>query len=172
MQLTKMCKCNAPSSGPRIINYQENHNPEGFTIKMRAVKFACDECDTAWADDHEIKTSVNAKEEEMTPYEINLKIAQLQGRTIKNRFGQGIWVTPIKEEYDTSIKNWAENISDAWELFEEMPPGSFIKKMDREPPGFDCLVYLGKSTMYVGGKGDTAPRAISRAWLKWKGAKC
>lgn len=102
----------------------------------------------------------------MNPLEINKKIAEKMGCKWKESpRGSTIWIND-EECPDQCVlqRNWAESISDAWELFEEMP---------------DCLV--GKAELLVNkwvvqdfserqiSQADTAPLAICLAWIAWKG---
>lgn len=97
----------------------------------------------------------------MTPLEINKNIAELKG--IKNyEMDCKIQGMPVF----SGFPNWAENISDAWGLFEEMPLPMITKDSNyaykfqstsdwksAEVPAFDGL---------------TAPMAICLAWIAWK----
>lgn len=120
----------------------------------------------------------------MSPLEVNKKIAELQGRRIFNT-EDSMWMMErldesegvnglysVTEEYDDGateeikvfdLRNWAENISDAWELFEEMPLGFSIMR-DKEYNW--CLFHNS-----IWSVAPTAPMAIALAWLKWKESK-
>lgn len=63
--------------------------------------------------------------------------------------------------------NWAENISDAWELFEEMPFGTCITSHYDHEETYYTLI-LGDNINYVEIDSNTAPEAICLAWIKWK----
>ena len=101
----------------------------------------------------------------MSNLEINRKICgllNLEQKTI------GVLSGPNTSAVLTELgwKNWAGNIADAWELFEEMPIQSKIVKT----AGENCW------TCWVGENGSgfasrTAPLAICMAWIKWKESK-
>ena len=62
-------------------------------------------------------------------------------------------------------RNWAENIADAWELFEEMPHGLIENSIG----GMKICSFIseGKSQA-IQWYDDTAPLAICKSWLAWK----
>lgn len=103
----------------------------------------------------------------MSPLEINNRIAEIKGLTIK---GPGrILGSSASINTNEGHKDWAENIADAWELFEEMPSVAFVRK---EYDGrYSC--YNGTSAFEKGNWciADTAPTAIATAWLGWKGVE-
>lgn len=116
-------------------------------------------------------------EEGMTPLEINKLIAELKGfKGISISIGDkgrptGRISYEIKREGDTVVNsnfyNWAENISDAWELFEESTE-PYLKKM---PPNYECVM-RDKSLNIVGqARAGTPAKAICLAWIKWKESK-
>ncbi len=84
---------------------------------------------------------------QMTNLEINIAIAGVKGMATINGACQF---------------NWAENISDAWELFEEMPHMANIFKRE------DGMFEVTCADEAYHGFADTAPLAIAKAYLKWK----
>ncbi len=102
----------------------------------------------------------------MTPLEINKKIASMKNH-------DGIDDAHPYSNKNNRIYNWAENIGDAFELFEEM-----VKNRDHE----NVSLYLGNVyDEWVCGEGDfeevngelakTATIAICLTWIKWKETK-
>lgn len=99
----------------------------------------------------------------MTPLEINKKIASMRSH-------DGIDNDHPWNDKENRMWNWAENIADAWELFEEMPHRFGIIKNDRQSYSI-WEEYQGNKTIclqYYGEWCSTAPMAICLAWLKWK----
>lgn len=109
--------------------------------------------------------------------EINKKIAELKGWIwAKGPFGnpmtgeifEGGWKTD--KGLRSYLPNWAEDISDAWELFEEMT----------EEENDWCIMHNPETRVYscdsdflsIETIGDTAQLAICKAWIKWKESKC
>lgn len=120
----------------------------------------------------------------MTPLEINKKIHSLKlDEKIKNTPQKFIeenrdYVNFLLEQRDYFLfipeKNWAENISDAWELFEEMPKSYFLGKSVTHQYGFEIWKINddGKGlTQLLDPVAETAPMAICLAWIAWKEAK-
>lgn len=109
----------------------------------------------------------------MIPLEINKKIAEARGVKTFYNSPDGHHITnidPVTKEitFDYVNKKWAENIADAWELFEEMPAGTSVFKcflgkiewlVEKQSDEFHELIYSSEMT---------APLAICMAWLKWK----
>lgn len=98
--------------------------------------------------------------------EINKKIAEAKGIEIQTNNGANVYV---KSPEPLINYNWAENIADAWELFEEMP-GAELKHDDSTENSIDFYYCIEKKTnqhIY----GDTAPMAICLAWLVCKESK-
>lgn len=127
----------------------------------------------------------------MTPLEINKKIAEMQGFKV-------IYIPDFDwqayEETRMPITNYAEHISDAWKLFEEMD-GQVITQ-DRYNGAYSggkwlCTYEtLCPEEVLINGPqagdteamefwadpvhvaaADTAPLAIAKAWLAWKESK-
>lgn len=102
----------------------------------------------------------------MTTLEINKEIALI-------RFSMNI-SKPIENEWkegDVAIfshgKNWAENISDAWQLFEEMPYSKIEIWGNANPDKKYSVSFtdnMGTKYIYA----STAPMAICLAWLRRK----
>jgi len=124
----------------------------------------------------------------MTPLEINQRIAELKGYALcKMMSNPPKWDGYVMEGNNPSnsflAPNWAEDISAAWVLFEEMPE-PFIRKLTQEdldamPPESSALLkdckYIVNSQRLVSEKGiwpsafaPTATQAICKAWLQWK----
>ena len=105
----------------------------------------------------------------MSELEINKKIAELKGLKIYE--GCDVLLSSLNaiplEAYRHStgmdILNWAENITDAWELFEEMPMSQVLKQKDEI---YYCNHDVRQSDLF--GIGMTAPLAICNTWIKWK----
>jgi hypothetical protein len=104
----------------------------------------------------------------MTPLEINKKIVEI--KKPKNE----IWVQVSDSNYighqnSSDIFNWAENISDAWELFEENQE-VYLKKMHYTDGTivYQCVFRDSNLNVLGDSKADTAPMAICLAWLVWK----
>lgn len=66
-------------------------------------------------------------------------------------------------------KNWAEDISDAWELFEEMPIPEILKIDSNYYEA--CFHNPKDETKIERFNAYQAPMAICLAWLAWKEAK-
>lgn len=98
----------------------------------------------------------------MTPLEINKRIAEIKWDEKTHDRVNSILTLGIPLE----IKNWSESISDAWELFEEMPVGSAMQKFENS-----YLVQTAFSPPISNDCCETAAIAICSAWLKWKEAK-
>lgn len=107
----------------------------------------------------------------MTPLEINKKIAELKGfHSIRNGFSDSVFYCDkekLGNEFLNYNKNWAENISDAWELFEEMPFGTCITSHYDHEENYYTLI-LGDNINYIEIDSNTATEAICLAWIKWK----
>ena len=61
------------------------------------------------------------------------------------------------------LPDWQNNIADAWELFEELPPATTLQKLHN---GFIIDIPLEQfpETFYE----KTAPEAICKAFIAWK----
>lgn len=102
----------------------------------------------------------------MTPLEVNIAIAEFKMLKImlSPKDQNGLYIEAKIGGTIPYLKttNWAENISDAWELFEEMPTPEI---------GLMGGKYICSSHGFRGlciNKADTAPMAIALAWLAWK----
>lgn len=81
----------------------------------------------------------------------------------------------VKSKYATDFneiveqnKNWAKNIADAWELFEEMP-GALLSKSDTTEDGRDIYHCRNDSMEKCFMEWSfEAPMAICLAWINWK----
>lgn len=117
----------------------------------------------------------------MTPLEINNKIAEIKGYNARYFDGDQEFVLidlipKVEIKYNThtnSIRighsfNWAKNISDAWELFEEMPRPQ-LTKGGMSAPYYFCLSEFVEQSYSPELEAPTAALAICKAWLKWKG---
>lgn len=111
---------------------------------------------------------------DMTNQEINNKIAELKGYIpgVSMQFdsvnGVSLNRNSMPEgKFDmfAESKNWAEKISDAVELFEEMPARYEISKVDIGDKYFWKCQHRHKQGVAIG---DTAPLVICLAWIKWK----
>lgn len=111
----------------------------------------------------------------MTPLEINKRIAEKKGYIFDDKYRCFSKEKPHDKNaiYKDSgiLYNWAENISDAWELFEEMPDAS-IFKVDSKilKKEYSNLIYSA-SCKDIGLKSysaETAPLAICLTWISWK----
>lgn len=108
----------------------------------------------------------------MSPLEVNEKIAEAKGyhvdETINGFLFEKVYYKNGIKHYGDHHYNWAENISDAWQLFEEMPESFSIQK-----DGLQWMVWKRKTngTVRFTDSADTAPMAIALAWLKWKELK-
>lgn len=129
----------------------------------------------------------------MSPLEMNKKIAGIK----RLNWVSSNTTNPALIDHDelpTSDrlhppKNWAENIADAWELFEEMPwdlyltrdryggsysRGGWLCGYDLEDANSDDVDAMNfwsnvrKNDLFAFAA-DTAPLVICLAWLKWKG---
>lgn len=114
----------------------------------------------------------------MSPLEINTKIAEIKGLKImlSPKDQNGLYVEAKIGGTIPYLKttNWAENISDAWELFEEMPESTFIfRKKKRLSDCKDLFWICGLEGSIIDTMPHeiTAPLAICKAWLKWKGVE-
>lgn len=108
----------------------------------------------------------------MTPLEINKKIAELKGmKCIPLPYSKNSLRIFLENESCHLGRdiNWVENISDAWELFEEIP-GAVISKDDDNEDGCNNY-YCRSATDNLSIYGATAPEAICLAWIKWKEGK-
>jgi len=103
----------------------------------------------------------------MTPLEINNRILGLKGcmpHLNKCTYPRhDLWPDAKKHTaFLIGCENWAEDIKDAWELFEEMRIDNV--QLCAEPNQWtvvwDDIEYCA----------DTAPMAICLAWIKWKEA--
>lgn len=120
----------------------------------------------------------------MTPLEINKKIAMAKSpmKFISYGFEPDAYVyySYIKDNFVfmSKLYNWAENIADAWELFEELPEGTSIMRVYSSGGKYSiCLRDDNGALSYDNEniKGfflyETAPLAICMAWIKWKESK-
>jgi hypothetical protein len=78
--------------------------------------------------------------------------------------GNGLWTKWVTPEHDTEITlpDWTGNIADAWTLVEEMPEGTRVWRTKKH---WLCAKING-----VWRTGATAPQAIVKAYMAWKGA--
>ncbi len=119
----------------------------------------------------------------MTNDEMRIAIGKLRGFDVAispSATRDHLWFQLFKdgERYSTNsylvedkawrdAPNWPENIADAWELWEELPP---FKSIEYHAP-----MNRPYSVMYTVGNthhqfdADTAPLAICVAWLAWEG---
>ena len=108
----------------------------------------------------------------MTPLEVNKKIAEIKGYKIRRVHEDGS-VFIGKEGKDGFFAKWAEDISDAWELFEEMPNCALLSSsgITQQEMGYAPFICSFGLTYDTPSKvdGDTAHMAICKAWLRWKG---
>lgn len=128
----------------------------------------------------------------MTPLEINKRIAGIilspqhkwwtefteesinsgfSKPIIKYKLNVAIDQKHIPIPNDTKSINWAENISDAWELFEEMEEPSVFKiDSNALKKEFSNLIYSAscKDLGLKSCSAETAPLAICKAWISWK----
>lgn len=128
----------------------------------------------------------------MTPLEINKKIAEWKGYEARRVDGNQLFIG--KPGFDGSWVNWAESITDAWELFDEMDMQIVVKDryngtyskgkwlctyetvfaeeiLFNGPQGNDseALAFWQSPKFVVAA--DTAPLAICKAYIKWKELK-
>lgn len=110
----------------------------------------------------------------MTPLEVNIKIAEAKGyhvdETINGFLFEKVYYENGIKHYGDHHYNWAENISDAWELFEE-PFCSYIVRYSNGASFRVTFEDDEKGNGLVISDADTAPMAICLAWLKWKESK-
>lgn len=105
----------------------------------------------------------------MTQLEINKKIAELKGLKMEeapNLSQSALFFVGSDRHESESYKDWAKDISDAWELFEEIP-GAVISKDDDNEDGCNSY-YCRSATDNLSIYGATATEAICLAWIKWK----
>lgn len=110
----------------------------------------------------------------MKPLEINQKIAELKGF---KRFGEKlpdrdnliepVYATDFNEIIDQN-KNWAENIADAWELFEEIPYKISVGKYEKKNYFIAKWEHAFTVEPNIITESKTAPIAICLAWINWK----
>lgn len=110
----------------------------------------------------------------MTPLEINKRIRELKGCKI-SKWGRCDCENNSHKKWDGDEKwpilidkNWAENISDAWELFEEMPVGTTIQKCNSGIEPFYSVGWDEFIDKEFSGEAGKASEAICLAWIKWK----
>lgn len=112
----------------------------------------------------------------MSPLEINTKIAEIKGLKImlSPKDQNGLYVEAKIGGTIPYLKttNWAENISDAFELFEENQE-VYLKKMNYTDGTivYQCVFRDSNLNVLGNATADTAPMAIALAWLVWKGNK-
>lgn len=105
----------------------------------------------------------------MTNLEVNRKIAEIKGLNEITIGAIIIWDKTSVRTIDRNY-NWAESISDAFELFEEMPIGVRLQSCYGDEDdgwgstGYRCDI-IGMGIYCCE---PTAPLAIAKAWLKWK----
>ena len=126
----------------------------------------------------------------LTPLEINKKIAELKGYKIIFEHDNSLRISWLSMDQRLELKspqsveeeminngleimgpmiNWAENINDAWELFEENHEVS-IKKMHytNNTICYQCAFRDSNLNVIGDSSANTAPMAICLAWIKWK----
>jgi len=125
----------------------------------------------------------------MSPLEVNKKIAEVKLTGMKwwfefteDSISAGREQPIIRYRFDVSINqktipipnniksiNWAGNILDAWQLFEENPE-VYLKKGHYTDGTivYQCVFRDSNLNVIGGGKAATAPMAIALAWLAWK----
>ena len=109
----------------------------------------------------------------MIPIEINKKIAEIKGLKMEeapNLSQSALVFIGADNHASESYKDWAKDIEDAWELFEEM---SSSVNLD-----YDLCLHKVYDNWCVSRKylrdliklseSKTAPEAICLAWKKWK----
>jgi len=69
--------------------------------------------------------------------------------------------------YQNKVYNWAENIADAIELFEEMPVKTIIGKM-ADGETFEEFYWCQNIWKGIVSKQKTVILAICLAWINWK----
>lgn len=106
--------------------------------------------------------------------EINKKIAEAKGIEIQTNNGANVYV---KSPEPLINYNWAENIADAWELFEELVTSQQGWR-SVNLIGNDCAILPRYRVSLVDHdanintglyeSAETAPLAVCKAWLAWK----
>lgn len=108
----------------------------------------------------------------MTNLEINEKIAELMDlavdRDSKPHSSPNAIIIGNVGMMMYKEMNWAEHIEDAFELFEEMPPGTELLQEDEPGLWAVHLTTDEKTGVGVCVNSETAPLAICLAWIKWK----
>ena len=125
----------------------------------------------------------------MNTLEINKKIAEIKRYKISDKYRcssvNNLGCKNAVYRESGIPYNWAENISDAWELFEEMKSQinnlAIVFNKSSYPNVYTDLYKCGSVSVqdFCGGDKDpyvsvdgeesiTAPLAICLAWLKWK----
>ena len=112
----------------------------------------------------------------LTPLEINKKIAEFRNElnVFHHKHSPSVPCDgQLHEEYFSELmpnaKNWAENINDAWELFEENHEVSIKKMHDTNNTICYQCVFRDSNLNVIGDSAaNTAPMAICLAWIKWK----
>lgn len=108
----------------------------------------------------------------MTPLDLNKMIAEMKGCIVivapNGTIHEG-GDCNVRKYRDAKIPNWAENIADAWELFEEMPNPK-LQLFNHDDAGlarypYRLVIDFNSQDAIAGA---TAPLAICIAWIKWK----
>lgn len=100
----------------------------------------------------------------MTHQEINKRIVQLKGLTATyNDYDayalvEGLKLTPV-------LKNWAQDIKDAWELFDDMDYFTTLTKVSDHGEPVWVVELEAKDICAMSAK---APEAICLAYISWK----
>lgn len=107
----------------------------------------------------------------MTPLEINKRIAELKDLTYEPSARSNDVLVKLVPNHAGRWFNWAENIADAWELFEEMESPFFYKFPNLHALAAEGRYGCGNSEISPFRFGQTAPLAICKAWIAWKEAQ-
>jgi hypothetical protein len=95
--------------------------------------------------------------------EIRRKIAKLKGIKLVDKswyYANGVGLS--------TCRNWPESIAGAWELMEEMSMSEFVEIRKRDNT---WIVDIDNGSRTISPDADTAPRAISLAYISWKEAQ-
>lgn len=120
---------------------------------------------------------------EMTPADLRLAIARAKGWKEVGPGGACLVVPPEGDprrnwaaEWDENgfpdwMENWPADITAAWELVDDARAAKMNVHIEAEAEECFCLFYPPEldESKEAQGIGETAPLAICRAWLAWKG---